>query len=802
MSGRNFNTNWWRGPALAALVLTIGCGAADLYEAPVSPFRVIGSVATPSGNEGVACLGGYAYVAAGEAGLHVVSLADPAAPTLVRTVDTNKFAESVEIVRVLDGGRIWDVAIMVEATEGLSTYDVTDPATPVSFEQGGGAYDAQKIHVVPGDDPGDPYMVFMADSWRGLRLFRSVPGTPGAHVQLTNAVYSRGYTKDVDVRGDFAYVADDEMGLAVFDVGNPDFPELVSWADTDGNALGIDVEGGYAYVSDGTEGLVIFRIDGGATPVEVAKLDLSAYSKGIVVRNGWCLLAAADAGVHVVDVRDPEAPVFSGTVVTGYATDVDITEDGYIVVSDRRDGMLVLQGPDMTIDETPPGKVTSLTATPLDFSRVRLDWLAVGDDGLTGTADHYQVRYASEAIEDELDWDAATVAADAPSPAAPGTSEQMIVSGFSVAETVHFALRAVDDEGRTGTLSASPAATLYDGMALIDAGVDLYQSVGSHEFVFEATYLNAENREPTAAHDVVIDGESHAMSLVEGTPLTGALYRYNTVLSLEAHDFRFVFDDGEGLSVATDLDDGIFVLPRITFDMGSPPEEPGRDPDETQHTVGLRDSVHFEPHEVTQAEWTAAGMSNPSTFSGDDRPAESMTWFEAVAYCNARSADDGLTPAYAIDGFNVTWNRDAEGWRLPTEAEWEWACRDGNPYPLAGMSAADDYTDGDYSTYLDPVGWYEDNATATVEVAQKAANTRGLHDMHGNVWEWCWDWYGAIDADSALDPAGPDAGDRRVIRGGSWHYRAEDCRSASRGAYYPTSADDYVGLRVVRTVFE
>ncbi len=788
---------------LAACAVSLsGCGAADPYEVPVAPFRVVGSVGLPSDNDGVAYLDGHAYVAGGEAGLHVISLADPTAPELLATVNTNKYAESVQTARILDGGRTWDVAIVVEATEGLSTYDVTDPMAPVSFEQGGGAYDAQKIHVEPGADPDDPYMVLMADSWRGLRLFTSVPGTPGAHTQIGNAVYSRGYTKDVDVVGGWAYVADDELGIAVFDVSNPDFPELVTAADAEGNALGIEIVDGHAYLACGTEGLTVFAIDGGETPVKVSELDLTAYSRGLVVRNGWCLLAAADGGVHVVDVSDPADPVYTGSVHTGYATDVAITDDGRVIVSDREDGLVVLGGPDMSLDTTPPARVTTLTATPLDFTRVRLDWLAPGDDSLLGRAVSYEIRSAAAPIADAAAWDAATPVAGAPTPADPGTAESFVVDGFTAGETVHFALRAVDDEGLAAPVSDSAAAELFDGLVLNAPGVDTYQAVGSHVFRFEVTYLNAEDRAP-AVHDVEIDGTPYAMSLVEGTPLTGALYRHETTLALAGHTFRFVFDDGQGLSAATELDDGIFVTPLITFEMGSPADEPGRDDDELLHTVGLRDSVVAATHEVTQSEWEAMGMLNESRFAGADRPVENVTWFQAVQYCNALSDDAGLTPCYQVDGLNVTWDRDADGWRLPTEAEWEWLARGGNAMPLSNMDAGDEVTDGDYAPYLDPVGWYEDNAPAgTADVAQKTANPRGLYDVHGNVWEWCWDWYGEYEAGSVNDPTGPDSGDRRVIRGGSWHYRADDCRSASRGAYYPTSADDFVGLRPVRTVVE
>ncbi|MBD3161782.1 MAG: SUMF1/EgtB/PvdO family nonheme iron enzyme, partial [Candidatus Eisenbacteria bacterium] len=245
----------------------------------------------------------------------------------------------------------------------------------------------------------------------------------------------------------------------------------------------------------------------------------------------------------------------------------------------------------------------------------------------------------------------------------------------------------------------------------------------------------------------------------------------------------------------------------IVFTMGSPLEELGRDTDETLHTVVLTREVEFAPHEVTQEEFEGLMGRNPSRHVGPDRPVENVTWFDAVDYCNALSLQEGLTPAYVINGTDVTWDREADGWRLPTEAEWERACRAGTETALFNgdltWPACVD-TLGAPDPVADASAWFCGNAGSSHHAVEgKLANSRGLHDMHGNVWEWCWDWYVAdLGTEVVLDPQGPPGGSQRVIRGGSWYYFARECRSASRAPYWPNSADDIVGFRVVRNATE
>jgi formylglycine-generating enzyme required for sulfatase activity len=217
-------------------------------------------------------------------------------------------------------------------------------------------------------------------------------------------------------------------------------------------------------------------------------------------------------------------------------------------------------------------------------------------------------------------------------------------------------------------------------------------------------------------------------------------------------------------------------------------------PDAPPHEVML-DSFHIDKYLVTQAQYQEAMGTNPSRWKGDQNPVEQVRWSDAVRFCNKRSESEGLQPCYDL----TTWkcNFEASGYRLPTEAEWEYACR-------AGTTTA--YFFGENAAKLGDYAWFEKNAGGRPRaVGQKQPNAWGLYDTCGNVWEWCNDFY-KVDyyQESPRDnPRGPENGETKVVRGGAWRFSEETCRSGYRYNENPGYADvcfgyDIYGFRCVR----
>lgn len=253
---------------------------------------------------------------------------------------------------------------------------------------------------------------------------------------------------------------------------------------------------------------------------------------------------------------------------------------------------------------------------------------------------------------------------------------------------------------------------------------------------------------------------------------------------------------------------GFVLISGGSFAMGSPDTEAWRSADETQHTVTVSD-FYISAYELTQQEYEAVMGTNPSSFIGENLPVDSISWLDAVAYCNARSEQEGLTPAYTIDGDNVTWDRSANGYRLPTEAEWEYACRAGTTTPFnteTSISTDEANYWGDYPYMIEDNYFNQQNLEtqpgvyreSSLEVTSFAPNAWGLYNMHGNVGEWVWDFYGDYPTEESTDPTGPETGTRRVCRGGGWNDFAKNLRSAYRAAAPADSTSASIGMRLVR----
>ena len=217
-----------------------------------------------------------------------------------------------------------------------------------------------------------------------------------------------------------------------------------------------------------------------------------------------------------------------------------------------------------------------------------------------------------------------------------------------------------------------------------------------------------------------------------------------------------------------------------TFMMGSPENEPGRDSDEIQHKVTLTKGFYMQTTEVTQGQWKAVMGNNPSSFKdcGDDCPVENVSWEDAQEFIKKLSRKEG------------------KEYRLPTEAEWEYAARAGTTTPFhTGRCLSTDQAnyDGNYPPEGCAEGKYREK---TVPAGSFSPNAYGLYDMHGNVWEWCQDWYGDYPAGSVTNPEGSSTGSYRVFRGGGWYRYAVNCRSAYRGYDSPGYRSSDLGFRL------
>ena len=225
-----------------------------------------------------------------------------------------------------------------------------------------------------------------------------------------------------------------------------------------------------------------------------------------------------------------------------------------------------------------------------------------------------------------------------------------------------------------------------------------------------------------------------------------------------------------------------------TFQMGALPSDGEAWYNEKpRHKVKISSAMLVMKYPVTQVFYEGVMWCNPSRFQGVDRPVECVSWYDAVAFANALSERFGLNPAYEINGEDVVYDWKSNGWRLPTEAEWEYLARGGEEHLYSG---SDD---------IDSVAWYIVNSGfGTHPVGQKQANGFGLYDMSGNVWEWCWDWYGDYSSGSVTDPRGPSSGSRWVNRGGSWFNDARYARASRRDYGFPSFRNLNLGFRLLR----
>jgi len=324
--------------------------------------------------------------------------------------------------------------------------------------------------------------------------------------------------------------------------------------------------------------------------------------------------------------------------------------------------------------------------------------------------------------------------------------------------------REISEEELDRFMLESPALRRIKGVSLSGRSLLNKNSEGAYRFA----HLSVQ--EFLAVHHVV-----HASDLDLGNPLEATDQMRRFLIAFLSWKKIPInpnwFKDLVQPSFTINLENAALKMAWVSlgvFSMGSPPTEQGRSDDEVQHKVAITEGFWLGETPVTQSQWQAVMGDNPSRFKGANRPVEYISWEDAQRFIAALNEREGR-----------------EVYRLPTEAEWEYACRAGTTGPYAGD--------------LNDMGWYDENSGGeTRDVAQKQPNAWGLYDMHGNVWEWCSDWYGAYSGQDETDPRGPSSGSFRVVRGGSWSHWAGYCRSAFRDGSGPGYRGDGLGFRLLR----
>jgi formylglycine-generating enzyme required for sulfatase activity len=420
-----------------------------------------------------------------------------------------------------------------------------------------------------------------------------------------------------------------------------------------------------------------------------------------------------------------------------------------------------------------------------------------------------------------------------------------IAFGRCIEAGAYTALKTASDRSERGERKTAIAQRVRD-----EHGLDVALCGEALDILEAALYGTAQTTPPPGA--VLAANSAPAVSSAKKKPPIAALIVVAAVVAMVLIGFFYEQSASNNQQSASN---SMVFIQGGTFTMGSPPSEAGRDSDEDQHSVTMS-SFYMSKYEVTvgdfrrfvnatgyktTAETSGGGLvlsggklvqksdaswQNPYFSQNDNHPVVLVSWYDAVEYCNWRSQQEGLSPAYIIDKsrkdpnnrnieqesrwedgkwvaigdtlkWTVRWNPSAKGYRLPTEAEWEYACRAGtttrywsgnDETSLGGKANVADQTSKEKYNWASIVN-IRDGYTETAPVGSFSPNPWGLYDMHGNVWEWCWDWYGSYTSGIQTNPEGPYAGAGRVLRGGSgW-------AAAGRAPWLSAGAPKFVAVQ-------
>jgi formylglycine-generating enzyme required for sulfatase activity len=420
-------------------------------------------------------------------------------------------------------------------------------------------------------------------------------------------------------------------------------------------------------------------------------------------------------------------------------------------------------------DRTPPGRVGDLMVVSVGASSVRLAWTAPGDDGPLGQASVYDLRYATSP---QVPWESMTRVDGEPAPGPAGAREEFVVGGLEEATTYYFRLKVGDEAGNWSPASNEAYATTSGpgpaGLTFVRVPAGTFMMGDSHN------YLCEDDHEVTLTHDFWISQHE----------VTNQEY-------VEA--LQWAYDNGYVTATTTSVRDNLD---------GSTEELLDLDDVECEIQFDSQTEMFY----LRESPSSHAQEAYPDGYDPAVHPVKEVTWYGAAAYCDWLSMQEGLPRAYDHSDWSCGPDPDtydpyaAEGYRLPTEAEWEYAAQfdDERLYPWGDddpdctrANFYDYYRSGEFC-----VGW-----TSPVGSYPAGYSGLGLWDMAGNVWDWCNDWWTcSLGTLPATDPVGPTSGSYRVVRGGGWGYYWYGLRCAERHYGRPWVSGYGVGFRVARTV--
>lgn len=219
-----------------------------------------------------------------------------------------------------------------------------------------------------------------------------------------------------------------------------------------------------------------------------------------------------------------------------------------------------------------------------------------------------------------------------------------------------------------------------------------------------------------------------------------------------------------------------------------------------KHLVTITKAFWIGKYELLGSEYNKVMGEGADYYESERHPLDSVNWFDAVEFCNKLSEYEGLTPVYTINGEDVSWDQNADGYRLPTEGEWELACRGGTNTVLYNGDIPEINSEPYRHPLLDEIAWYAEPTGTPYPVGLKQPNQFGLYDMIGNAVEWCWDWAAPYTAEAKVDPVGPETGRQKIFRGGAVSTRANNSHCGKRFDVNPIGASTGTSLRIVRNV--